>query len=89
MSDKAKVINDEMIQKHQNNYQDNWRDIDATEIGQERADRAQRRLGDPVKEIADHRDAPVVPVDYAESQEPTQHGLADEQVDVQPNERMD
>ena len=47
------------------------------------------RLGDPVEEIADHRDAAVVSVDDAERQQPAQDRLRDQQPDIDVDNRID
>ena len=63
-------------QKHQDEDQDHRRDVDPAEIRQIGADRAQRRLGHPIQEIADHRDAAVVAVDDAKGEQPAQDSPA-------------
>ena len=47
------------------------------------------RLGDPVEEIADHRDAAVVAVDDTEGEQPAQDRLRDQQPDIDVDHRID
>src|SRR5947209_8068356 len=85
----GKVVNEQAPQKHQDQDQDDRRDVDAAEIRQERADRAQRRFGYAIEKIADDRDAAVVAVDDAKGQQPAQHRLRDQQPDIDVDQRID
>src|SRR5947209_11407959 len=86
---RGKVVDDQAPQKHQDQDEDDRRDVDTAEIRQERPDRAQRRLGYAIEKIADDRDAAVVPVDHAKGQQPAQHRLRDQEPNVYVDQRID
>src|SRR5437764_4659787 len=86
---RGKVVDEQAPQKHQDQDQDDRRDVDTAEIRQERPDRAQRRLGYAIEKIADDRNAAVVAVDHAKGQQPAQHRLRDQQPNVDVDQRID
>ena len=68
---------------------DHRRDIEAAEIGHQSADRSQRRLGDAVKEIADHADRRIADVDHAECDQPGEYRRSDQDPDVELQGEID
>src|SRR5437016_5701939 len=64
------VLDDQITEVIEDQDEDDRRDVDAAEIRQEIADRAQRRLGHPIEKVADHRDRAVVAIDDAKGQQP-------------------
>jgi len=83
------VVEQQASQKHKQQDQDDRRDVDPAEVREKRADRAKRRLGQSPQHIADHGYDLVVSIDNAESQEPAQHGLGDEQPNIDSDQRID
>jgi hypothetical protein len=80
---------DEFVQQpaheEQQQDQDDRRDVDAAEIRQQVADRAQHRLRDPVEHLADLGDNGIAHVHHVEGDEPAQDRTGDEDVDEELN----
>ena len=53
------------------------------------ADRPKRGFGDAIEEIAGHIDEPVLRVDHAEGDQPTQHDMGDHGPGVDIDHRVD
>jgi len=83
------VVQEQPLEKHQEQDQDDRRDVDTAEIRQKGADRAERRLGHPIQKIADDRDGAVVAVNNAESEQPAQDRLADQEPNINGNQGVD
>src|SRR3990172_210409 len=76
------VADDDAFEKKDDENEDDRRNIDSAEIGHEPADRPERRLGDPKKELAGHSHHLVARVDDVEGDEPGQHGSRNQKPDI-------
>ena len=70
------------LEENQTQDQDDGRNIDTAQIGHAAADRAQRRLGDPVEEIGHRIDEAVGGVKHVERDQPAQYGADDNDPDI-------
>ena len=80
---------DHLLNEYDDQEQYDRRNIDAAEIGQHVADRAQRRVGDAIEKIADHRDDVVARVHHVESDEPGEDRHRDHNPDVDGESDID
>ena len=69
----------ETLDEQERDDEDRRRDVDASEIGKQRSDRLQGRLGHPVKEIPDRRHDVVVPVHHVECDQPGEQSRGNEE----------
>src|SRR3954454_1915275 len=82
-----KVFEHQVARKPQDQDQDHWRDVDSTEIRENTPDRPEHRLRNPPQKIPDRGDGAVVAVNDAESHEPAQHRLGNQQPDIDRDHR--
>src|SRR5205823_12232882 len=83
------VVGNYPLDEHDDQNQDDRRDIEAAQIGHELSDRRQRRLGDPVQELGHRRDELVARVHDIEGDQPGQDGRSDQKPDVEVKDDND
>src|SRR5438876_575676 len=69
----GKVFEHQVAQEIQQQDQYHRRNVDPAEVGDHGSDRPEQRFGYPPQKVAGRGDHPVIAVDDAKGQEPTQH----------------
>src|SRR5262249_11530439 len=77
------IFLDEFLHEHQEQEQNDRRNVDAAKVGQNTTDRPQQRLGQSVEEIPDGTHDFIAKVDHVEGQQPGHDCRSDNHVAVE------
>lgn len=83
------VALDHVLDEEQQQQQNDRGDVDASEIGQDAADRPQQGLGQGVDEVPDRSHELVAKIDDVEGEQPRQDRRRDDQVGVDVKDKQD